>query len=88
MTTRVELSADGRTLKLSWPDGFSRDVGARWLFDHADDARDPVSGQRGHGALALDGASRLDAAVIEGPELKARFSPSCGKSVLRPALTT
>ena len=76
MTTRVELSADGRTLKLSWPDGFSRDVGARWLFDHADDARDPVSGQRGHGALALDGASRFDAAVIEGPELKARFSPS------------
>jgi gamma-butyrobetaine dioxygenase len=75
MTVRADLAGDGRAVCLVWPDGLRREVGAIWLFDHADDARDPVSGQRGHGALALDGLPRIDAVEIDGPELKARFSP-------------
>ena len=76
MSVQAALADDSRAVRLTWPDGVSRDVAARWLFDHADEARDPVSGQRGQGALALDGAARLEAAEIDGDALKLRFSPS------------
>ena len=76
MTVQAAIVGDSRAVRLTWPDGASREVAARWLFDHADDARDPVSGQRGQGALALDGAARLEAAEIDGDALKLRFSPS------------
>jgi gamma-butyrobetaine dioxygenase len=75
MTARAALAKDGRLVQVTWPDGVSRDVAARWLFDHADDTRDAVSGQRSHGALALDGA-RLAAAEVEGDRLKVRFATS------------
>ena len=76
MTVQATLLKDGRFVRVCWPDGVSREIAARWLFDHADDARDAVSGQRGHGGLALDGASRLEASEIEGDQLHVRFSPS------------
>ncbi len=76
MIANAALAKDGSLVRVDWPDGVSRDFAARWLFDHADDARDPISGQRGHGALALDGASSLEAAKIEGHTLKVCFSPS------------
>jgi hypothetical protein len=76
MSVQSALADDGRAVRLTWPDGVSRDVAARWLFDHADGVRDPVSGQRAQGALALEGAARLEAAEIEGVELKLRFSPA------------
>jgi alpha-ketoglutarate-dependent taurine dioxygenase len=76
MIAQAAIANDSRVVRLTWPDGASRNVAARWLFDHADDARDPVSGQRGQSALALEGACRLEAAEIEGNALKLRFSPS------------
>jgi hypothetical protein len=76
MTVRAAIANDGHVVSLTWPDGVSREVAARWLFDHADDARDPVSGQRGHGAMALKGGARVEAAEIDGDTLKLRFSPS------------
>jgi len=72
----VTLLSDARGLRVTRADGVSRDVSARWLFDHADDARDRVSGQRAHGALALDGAARIESAEVEDGELRVRFSPS------------
>ncbi len=76
MIAHAALAEDGRRVRVTWPDGVVRDIAARWLFDHADDARDPVSGQRGHGALALEGAARLEAVEIEGEKLVLRFAPS------------
>jgi Taurine catabolism dioxygenase TauD, TfdA family len=76
MTLRAELAENGGVVRVTWPDGATLDFGARWLFDHADDARSPTSGQRGHGALALDGSSSVEAAAFEGEVLKLRFSPS------------
>jgi gamma-butyrobetaine dioxygenase len=75
MTASATLLEDGRLVRVIWPDGVRRDLSARWLFDHAKDARDPVSGQRGHGALALADAHAL-ATEVEGDRLRARFSPS------------
>jgi len=76
MSIETTLLADGRRVQVTWPDGVSRDVAARWLFDHADDARNAVSGQRGHGALALEASVKLDAARIDGEALLARYWPS------------
>jgi len=73
---KVSLVNDARGVRVTWADGASRDVSARWLFDHADDARDPVSGQRAHGALSLEGADRIETAVIEDGVLKLRFTSS------------
>jgi alpha-ketoglutarate-dependent taurine dioxygenase len=76
MTVRAAIANDGRVVSLTWLDGVTREAAARWLFDHADDARDPVGGQRRHGVLALKGGARVEAAEIDGDTLKLRFSPS------------
>jgi gamma-butyrobetaine dioxygenase len=76
MTVRADIVNDGACVRVTWPEGASRDVSGLWLFDHADDARDAVSGQREHGALALDGAARLESADIDGDVLAVRFAPS------------
>src|ERR1700722_7088689 len=76
MSIETTLLADGRRVQVTWPDGVSRDVAARWLFDHADHERNAVSGQRGHGALALEASVKLDSARIEGGAPLARFWPS------------
>ncbi|HLY80832.1 MAG TPA: TauD/TfdA family dioxygenase [Caulobacteraceae bacterium] len=73
MNAEASLAADGRRIRVTWPDGVSRDIPGRWLFDHADDARDAVSGQRSHGALALDGV-RVEAAEVGAQRLEVRFS--------------
>lgn len=73
MSVQAALVDEGRRVQLTWADGTTRDLLARWLFDHADDARDPISGQRGHGALALEAAGRLEAVQVDGDALKLRF---------------
>jgi gamma-butyrobetaine dioxygenase len=73
MSARATLADNGARVQVTWADGVSRDVAARWLFDHADDARDAISGQRSHGALAME-AARLQVAQIDGDRLKLRFS--------------
>ena len=75
MTAHAALDDNGGRVQVTWADGFHRAVGARWLFDHADDARDPVSRQRSHGALGLAGV-RLAAAAVEGGRLAFRFTAS------------
>jgi gamma-butyrobetaine dioxygenase len=76
MTWRAAIVDEARRVRVTWPDGASCDLSARWLFDHGADARDRVSGQREHGALALEGVARLATAEIEGETLKVRFAPS------------
>lgn len=70
------ITHGGRRVRVSWADGTSRDFAAPWLFDHAEQARDPVSGQRGHGASALAGAAEVAEAAIDGETLALTFSPS------------
>lgn len=74
MTVDASLEDDGRRVRVRWPDGASRAFAARWLYDHTDEARDPISGQREHGALELDRTFRLEAAGIEGDTLAVRFA--------------
>jgi len=81
MTARVALMDGGRRACVTWPDGVSREVAARWLFDHGDEARDPVSGQRGHGALSLYGPCAIESAGIEGQALGARFSSGAWRHI-------
>jgi gamma-butyrobetaine dioxygenase len=76
MFPRVALVEDGGRVRVTWADGEARDFAARWLFDHCDEARDPASGQRGQGALALEGACALQAAEIDGRAVRLRFAPS------------
>ena len=73
MTAKAIVLEGGRHLRLAWPEGDTRTLSARWLFDHADEAREPVSGQRRHGALELDDAVILDAEV-DGERLTASFA--------------
>ena len=79
MPVTASLSADRRALRVDWPDGVSGQYAARWLFDHADAARDPASGQRRHGALSLAAISQIAAASVEGRNLKVRFSPTAAE---------
>jgi gamma-butyrobetaine dioxygenase len=75
-TVETVVSSDGSRLDVIWPDGVRRAFAPRWLLDHADDARDPISGQRGGGALALEGAARLARVEIEPGALWLTFAPS------------
>lgn len=70
--TDVVVVEGGRRVRVVWPDGQARLVSARWLFDHAEEAREPVSGQRRHGARELHDAT-VAAADIEGDQLTLRF---------------
>jgi gamma-butyrobetaine dioxygenase len=76
----VEITEGGRSLRIGWPDGEGAELGARWLLDHADGARDPVSGQRGAGALKLGDPVRIRAARIEGVVLRVELASgvTCG----------
>jgi gamma-butyrobetaine dioxygenase len=74
MNAKAALVDNGGRVRLTWPDGGSREFAARWLFDHADEARDPISGQRSHGAL--EAACGLQAAEIDADRLKLTFYPS------------
>lgn len=38
MIAQAALVKDGRFVRVIWLDGEIREVSARWLFDHADDA--------------------------------------------------
>lgn len=70
------ITQDRRRVRVTWADGSSREFAAAWLFDHADEARDAVSGQRRHGALALASAAQVTRAEVEGETLKLDFAPS------------
>lgn len=61
--TRVVVLGEGRQVGVAWPDGETRIVSARWLFDHAVEAREPMSGQRRHSALELTDAVVVSAEV-------------------------
>jgi gamma-butyrobetaine dioxygenase len=74
MTVEASLNEGGRRVRVTWPDGTTRAYAARWLFDHANDACDAISGQRAHGALALEPLLVVEAADIEGDVLAARFA--------------
>jgi gamma-butyrobetaine dioxygenase len=76
LNAKAALVNDARGVRVTWGDGAAGEFSARWLFDQADEARDPVSGQRAHGALSLEGARRIEMAVVEDGHLKLRFSPS------------
>jgi gamma-butyrobetaine dioxygenase len=69
--TTVELIDDGRRVLVDLPGGETRDISARWLFDHALEARDPASGQRLHGAFEIEDAAT--AARIDGGDLVLTF---------------
>jgi alpha-ketoglutarate-dependent taurine dioxygenase len=86
LTAKATLAEDARVARVTWADGASRDVSARWLFDHADDARDRVSGQRAHGALALEAAHRIETAVVEGGVLTLRFASGAERRIALAAL--
>ena len=75
MSVQASVSPGGRSIWLAWPDGRLCEIGARWLFDHAEGARDQVSGQRLHGGLDLLG-SRVNCVQVEGDHLDAQFEPS------------
>lgn len=82
MTASAILVDEGRRVRVTWPDGTSRDIPTRWLFDHADEARDPVSGQRAQGAMAA-GACGLEVVEIEAGQLRARFQGGQRRIALR-----
>jgi gamma-butyrobetaine dioxygenase len=70
--TEVVVLEGGRRLRLAGPDGETCELSARWLFDHAREAREAESGQRRHGALALERAIIVSAEVT-GEELELEF---------------
>jgi gamma-butyrobetaine dioxygenase len=78
---RAEVLDGGRRVRLTWPDGAASAVSARWFFDHADEAREAASGQRRHGALALEDAIARRARV-EGDALVVEFPDGPRRAVL------
>lgn len=72
MTPAVSVSSDGGRACVHWPD-LSRTFLAEWLLDHAEDARDPVSGQRTHSADVLEGV-RVASARFENGALVLRIA--------------
>jgi gamma-butyrobetaine dioxygenase len=69
---RAAALEGGRRVEVRWPNGATRVVSALWLFDHAEGARNPLSGQRRHGAGDLAGQAVEDVAV-EGGRIVLRF---------------
>jgi gamma-butyrobetaine dioxygenase len=65
MTARVEVLDGGRRVRFVGPDGEASTLSSRWLFDHSLEAREPESGQRRHGALALADATVVRAFVVD-----------------------
>jgi alpha-ketoglutarate-dependent taurine dioxygenase len=77
MSAEPVITDDGRRLRFGDGEAFA----ALWLFDHAAEARDPVSGQRGGGALELDPALTLRAAERAGEALRLEFSSGAVRHV-------
>jgi gamma-butyrobetaine dioxygenase len=76
------ISKDGRRLGLGGERGDGGEgVAALWLFDHAVEARDPISGQRGGGALELDPTLTLRAVEPVGDLLRLKFSNGAERHV-------
>lgn len=71
----------GRRLRLDRASGAAEAFAALWLFDHAVEARDPVSGQRGGGALELDPALTIRSAEPVGDLLRLTFSSGAERHV-------
>ncbi|MGC1303639.1 MAG: TauD/TfdA family dioxygenase [Caulobacteraceae bacterium] len=89
MPERIAVE-DGRRLRLDYADGSSEVFAALWLFDHAVEARDPVSGQRGGGALELDPNLSIHRAELGDGVVRLEFSSGMARHVrlgeLRPTL--
>lgn len=76
MSVGLELIGKGRTVRITCPDRPGQEVSARWLYDHGAGGRDPVSGQRGHGARALEAPIRIETVEVADGGLRALFAPS------------
>jgi gamma-butyrobetaine dioxygenase len=72
--TKASIEAAGRRVMVVFADGVTREFTAPWLFDHADEARDAVSGQRFQSASSLDCPVSIEAVVADADGLGLRFS--------------
>src|SRR5580698_9650391 len=72
----VRLSDDRRRVLLAWADGAATEASAAWLLDNADEALDPVNGQRLHSGLALAESRTLEDAALQGEVVRLRFAPT------------
>ena len=87
---RLAISADRRSVRITFAEGAAVVAPAPWLFDNAEGAFDAGSGHRIAGAGALDGAREVTAARLEGEVVVATFGPGGAErriplSSLRPA---
>jgi gamma-butyrobetaine dioxygenase len=76
MNASVYVSSDGRSVHLDGPEGPGLQLGVRWLIDHAEGARNPISGQRAHRALELTDQVRITEARLNARSLEFRIEPS------------
>lgn len=84
-TPKLSVTQGGARLEALWPDGETAAISARWLFDHLAPARDPISGQRLHGALRLQDV-RLQAAEMRGEDVVALSFNDSERMISRQAL--
>jgi hypothetical protein len=75
MLAHVATSGDGTRLEAGWSDGARAEFPAAWLFDNADEALEPGSRQRGHGALALESVRSVELVVVGQDAITLRFAP-------------
>lgn len=83
---RVTVEVD-RILRLHRADETRDDFTALWLFDQAIEARDPISGQRNHGALELDPDLMIRRAELIGDAVRLEFSTGVVRHVRLAALS-
>lgn len=74
MITRASVEDGGCRVRVAFTDGVVREFAAPWLFDHADDARDVISGQRRQSASSLEGGVSIEAADADVDGLRLRFA--------------
>jgi alpha-ketoglutarate-dependent taurine dioxygenase len=74
MIIQASIEDEGRRITVAFADGVTREFAAPWLFDHADEARDAVSGQRRQSAASLQGGVSIEAADANADGLRLRFS--------------
>jgi gamma-butyrobetaine dioxygenase len=70
--TAAEVTREGRAVHLQWSDGFGETLPAVWVWDNADDAFDPATGQRRRSVSELDFGILLDAVALEEDTLVLR----------------
>ncbi|HEY2051460.1 MAG TPA: TauD/TfdA family dioxygenase, partial [Caulobacteraceae bacterium] len=79
MIMRASVDEEGRRVRVTFTDGVVREFAAPWLFDHAVDVRDVVSGQRRQSLASLEGGVSIETANPDGDGLRLRFSRPCAE---------